>query len=245
MEAKQDTVGFISDKPIRLQRAFPLAAVVGMDHIKQALLLGSVDTAVGGIAIAGRRGTAKSVMARGVHALMPPIEVVTDSFCNADPENPQEWEVGARAGGEGPLTRGGARPGCAAWACSTPPLVTTARVALHAPPRPRRPRPHTTRPSLNCSVSQDGLEERLGGKVRTRIRDAPFVQIPLGVTEDRLVGTVDIEASMKVGRLVQQGGGPASPGRGEAHAVRTHLWVRGCPQTRRAAFARRVDVEQC
>jgi magnesium chelatase subunit D len=34
--------------------------------------------------------------------------------------------------------------------------------------------------------------------VPRKLRDAPFVQIPLGVTEDRLVGTVDIEASMKV-----------------------------------------------
>lgn len=46
---------------------------------------------------------------------------------------------------------------------------------------------------------QDGLAERLGdGEIPTKIREAPFVQIPLGVTEDRLVGTVDIEASMKV-----------------------------------------------
>ncbi len=44
-----------------------------------------------------------------------------------------------------------------------------------------------------------GLREKLGnGPVATEVRDAPFVQIPLGVTEDRLVGTVDIEASMKV-----------------------------------------------
>jgi Mg-chelatase subunit ChlI len=46
---------------------------------------------------------------------------------------------------------------------------------------------------------QEGLAEKLpAGEVPRKIREAPFVQIPLGVTEDRLVGTVDIEASMKV-----------------------------------------------
>lgn len=48
---------------------------------------------------------------------------------------------------------------------------------------------------------QVGLSEKIkagGGQVPKKVIEAPFVQIPLGVTEDRLVGTVDIEASMKV-----------------------------------------------
>ena len=46
---------------------------------------------------------------------------------------------------------------------------------------------------------QADLRARVGsGEVPREVKDAPFVQIPLGVTEDRRVGTVDIEASMKV-----------------------------------------------
>ena len=35
----------------------------------------------------------QSVLARGLHALLPPIEVVKGSYCNANPDNPREWEV--------------------------------------------------------------------------------------------------------------------------------------------------------
>ena len=35
----------------------------------------------------------QSVLARGLHALLPPIEVIKGSYCNANPENSREWEV--------------------------------------------------------------------------------------------------------------------------------------------------------
>jgi hypothetical protein len=39
-----EPIGFVSKRSVRLQRSFPMVAVVGMDNIKQALLLGACDT---------------------------------------------------------------------------------------------------------------------------------------------------------------------------------------------------------
>lgn len=67
-----------------------LSMFISQDAIKTALLLGAIDREIGGIAISGKRGTAKTVMSRGLHAMLPPIEVVSGSISNADPSRPEE-----------------------------------------------------------------------------------------------------------------------------------------------------------
>lgn len=127
-------------------RPFPLSMVVGQDAIKQALLLSAVNDRMGGVVISGGKGTAKSVMARALHQLLPPIEVIKGSPFNIDPEGEYGLDDFTRTD----LDNGG-----------TP------------------------------------LSER-----ETEIIEAPFVQVPLNVMEDRLIGSADLEESVKSGKTV-------------------------------------------
>lgn len=54
----------------RFDHSFPFAAVAGQDRVKEALLLCAVNPAVGGVLLAGEKGTAKSTMVRGLAALI-------------------------------------------------------------------------------------------------------------------------------------------------------------------------------
>ena len=70
---------------------YPFTAIVGQERMKRSLILNAVDPRIGGVLIRGERGTGKSTAARAMAALLPQIEVFTDSPFNDDPQSPNTW----------------------------------------------------------------------------------------------------------------------------------------------------------
>src|ERR1700756_5864227 len=67
---------------------FPLAALVGQEQLKTALLLCAVNPGMGGVLIRGDKGSAKSTAARGLAGVMAPIERVVGCAYNCAPTEP-------------------------------------------------------------------------------------------------------------------------------------------------------------
>ncbi len=162
-------------------RAFPLAAITGHSLLKLSLLLAAVDPSLGGVIIAGGRGTGKSVLARGLHTLFPPIEVLDNESIlekltmsnsntslrpigrNLDPDKAEEWDI-------------------------------------------------STNKLLEEVIGSDYLNQI--EEIPKKVREAPFIQVPIGITEDRLVGSIDVAASLSSGEQVFQPGILAEAHRG-------------------------------
>jgi magnesium chelatase subunit D len=140
------------------QPAYPFAAIVGQERLKQALLLLGVDLGLGGVLLSGEKGTAKSTAARALAGLLPPIKVVEGCPLGCNPL--------------GPL--------CPACASRSEPLTWFA-----AP--------------------------------------TPFVELPLGATEDRLAGGLDLGAAVRQGRLAPRQGLLARAHRGVLYVDEVNL----------------------
>lgn len=133
---------------------YPFSAIVGQVRMKRSLILNAVDLRIGGVLIRGERGTAKSTAARGMAALLPEIEVFSDSPFNDDPHAALSWS--------------------------------------------------------------DWAKERKAQGVEMKIvkRRVSFVDLPVSATEDRVVGTLDIEKAIQKGERHFEPGVLASANRG-------------------------------
>jgi magnesium chelatase subunit D len=128
---------------------FPLAALVGQEQLKSALLLCAVNPGIGGVLIRGDKGSAKSTAARGLAGVMAPIGRVVGCSYNCAP-------------GE---------------------------------------------PAASCEVCN-------GAASSVETTPVPFVNLPLGASEDRVLGSLDFERALKEGRKAFQPGLLASAHRG-------------------------------
>jgi len=135
--------------PTSVAPDFPLAALVGQEQLKSALLLCAVNPGIGGVLIRGEKGSAKSTAARALAGVMPPIERVVGCAYNCAP-------------GE---------------------------------------------PSAACEVCNGEL-------CSLETTPVPFVNLPLGASEDRVLGSLDFERALKDGRKAFQAGLLASAHRG-------------------------------
>ena len=177
LKGKEDIKDLMQKKD--LFRAFPLAAITGHSLLKLSLLLAAVDPSLGGVIIAGGRGTGKSVLARGLHSLIPPIEIIDNELIlekltdnkisfrpisrNLDPTKPEEWDKNIKQ------------------------LI--AKI-----------------------IGIDYLSQI--ESIPSKVVQAPFIQVPIGITEDRLVGSIDVSASLNTGEQVFQPGVLAEAHRG-------------------------------
>ena len=146
-----------------MSRIFPFTAIVGQERMKRALVLNAVNPRIGGVLIRGERGTAKSIAARALAALLPEITIVADCPFGCDPARPTTW-------------------------CT------------------------------NCRERVDADEELPTLRRRTR-----FVDLPVSATEDRVVGTLDIERAIQKGEKRFEPGVLAAANRGVLYVDEVNL----------------------
>ena len=126
-------------------------------------------------------------MARALHALLPPINVLRGSCCNCDPDHPEEWDD-----------------------------ITIARIQeLAVRSKGIREKEQKTHPNSKFPPPISSLP--------TQLIPTPFIQMPLGVTEDRLLGSVDVSQSIQRGETVFQPGLLAEAHRGVLYVDEINL----------------------
>ena len=203
-----DTSGGAREAPTFDRRpVFPFTALVGQERMKRALILNTINPRIGGVLIRGEKGTAKSTAVRALANLLPEIEVNPGCTFACDPAAPDTWCDRCRAD----------EP--------TPPSQQGSHYSPSHPIRKGRPaEPGRAEPAPPFPGRERG-PEGLGQFSRRRV---PLIELPVGATEDRVVGTLDLERAIKQGERHFEPGLLAAANRGilyvdEVNLLNDHL----------------------
>ncbi|MBN1109426.1 MAG: ATP-binding protein [Methanomassiliicoccales archaeon] len=69
---------------------YPFSAIVGQEEMKEALILNTIDTSIGGVLIRGEKGTAKSTAVRGLAEVLPNRKTVVGCRFHCDWTHPDK-----------------------------------------------------------------------------------------------------------------------------------------------------------
>jgi Mg-chelatase subunit ChlI len=209
----------------RLFKVYPFTAVVAQEAMKRALLCAVIEPALHGVLVRGERGTAKSTAARALTRLLPEQPVVAGCPYGCDPDAPQQACAAcyerltaspgpgrndeARAARCGPVD--GPAADNATPAAGSDPAVAASDPAVAA----SDPAVAASDPAVAASDPAAAASDPAAAgppPVERAWRRVPFVSLPVSATEDRVVGTLDLE------RAVLHGEQRFSPGvLAEAH----------------------------
>lgn len=150
---------------------YPFAAIVGQDALKLALILTVISPSVSGVLIRGEKGTAKSTAVRGLAQLLPDIECTGPATYHLSAEEFARYgeDLGLAGGGDHAAHEAGSGDARNADAGGA-----------------------------DAGGAEGAGYAAAAGVAVTRM-PVPLVELPVGATEDRVAGTLDLESALRNG----------------------------------------------
>jgi magnesium chelatase subunit D len=203
-------------------RPYPFSAVVGMDDLKLALLINAVAPGVGGVLVRGEKGTAKSTVVRALAALLPDLAVVSGCRFSCDPADPDPECP------DGPHTPQGV-DAVELHRHEVPGEAEVVELGAMQPEVPEVPDEPARGPAevLELGATTQMVELTVaapaGPDTDAVVRPARLVELPVGASEDRLTGSLDIERALTEGVKAYEPGLLAAAHRGVLYVDEVNL----------------------
>jgi magnesium chelatase subunit I len=212
-----------------LSTPFPFSALVGQDEMKLALLAAAIDPAIGGVLVFGDRGTGKSTAVRALAGLLPPMRVIEGCRYGCDPDTPGAWCADCRQTHGAAAARGAGAKGAGTGAAT--PKTSAAKSAASKAVASKRGESGTSKGAASGGARAGGASTVVApaaASLRVRQVPVPVVDLPLGATEDRVVGALDLERALAHGEKAFEPGLLARANRGflyvdEVNLLEDHL----------------------